>query len=106
MYHLFILSCIQTLVHYNIIVCCTKTCIVNIVYIGKPSKSKKSKKSFTTLLKPDHTHLLFDYHKVAIATLALVQDIAAYGREVRGLLVGLGGGALPMYMGRMLDKVR
>ncbi len=73
--------------------------------VGKPSTSKRSKKNSPSL-KPDHTHLLFDFHKVVIATLALVRDIITGGREVKGLLVGLGGGALPMYLGRLLNRVR
>ena len=77
------------------------------MYVGKSSTSKKTKKkAYSTSLKVDHTRLLFDHHKVVISTLMLIQDLVTGVREVNGLLVGLGGGALPMYMEKVLNKVR
>ncbi len=79
---------------------------------GKPRSQKQLKHSVGgPLLKPgklvlDHTQLMFDFHKVMAASLSLIDGLEwnTLEREtVNVLTVGLGGGALPMYLNACLS---
>lgn len=64
------------------------------------SASKKLQSAASTTV--DHSYLAFPYHAAMVASLALLADavdVAVASRErLRVLVLGLGGGALPMHM--------
>ena len=59
----------------------------------------------------DHHSLLFDYHKAMVGSLALVQRTNRDKAKAEGgggmslLIVGLGGGALSMFLRTCLSQV-
>ena len=78
----------------------------------KTSKKKKSKSdsavSATTL---QHSFLCHGHHNALVASMAFLSTMFANGevsqslREVKMLLVGLGGGALPLFISKCLHNV-
>ena len=73
----------------------------------KPSRKIKSKRQRPVpQYQIDHTHLVFPYHRALVASLALINNIKWEERDsVDILIIGLGGGALPMYINRNLPQV-
>lgn len=100
---------------------------------SKRSKKKQAAHS-VALLTPDHTHLTFGYHKAIVAALALLPCLSVdasaapsdQSESVKGangarrttcggeevishqmnvLVVGLGGGALPMFINKCIPNV-
>ena len=97
-------------------------------------KSEKKQTTHTTVLTPDHTHLTCGHHQAIIATLALLPNLltqstrtqstaapssqseteerggGACKSEIGGtgtcsVVVGLGGGALPMFINKCIPNV-
>lgn len=84
------------------------------VQTSKSSKKHKSKRQkpipYGALHGPklefDHRSLAFLYHKVMIASLSLIDDVRwKSGEVINILIVGLGGGALSMFLKKYLLQV-
>ena len=70
-------------------------------HLAKPKK--KSRKKLLPR-EPDHSHLTCGHHRAIVASLSLLPLVRVEGR-LTVLVVGLGGGALPMYIHKHVDKV-
>jgi hypothetical protein len=72
---------------------------------GKGAAEGEEKDGGVGRLVFDPTYLAFDYHRAMLAGLALVMPTLraarAQGRLLRALVIGLGGGALPMALRRV-----
>ena len=72
-------------------------------------KSRKSKAK-GTFPKLDHSSLTFGYHNTFLAGLALLPDLSSTAgsklEHVHILQVGLGGGALSVFISKYLHNVR
>lgn len=84
------------------------------VQTSKSSRKHKSKRQkpipsgalHGPKLEFDHSSLAFLHHKVTIASLALIDDVRwKSGDVINILIVGLGGGALPMFLKKCLLQV-
>jgi spermidine synthase len=53
----------------------------------------------------DHSQLMFDHHAVMISSLGLVGGVTWGEETVRVMVVGLGGGALPMFIRDHIPQV-
>ena len=69
-----------------------------------------SKKKRITSTKLDHSHLVFGHHKAMVSSIAFLPQMFSDGDykedHIRLLLVGLGGGALPIFISKHLKKVK
>lgn len=58
-------------------------------------------------MEPDHTHLMFGYHQSIISSLVMIEKLMQNPTGgVATLLIGLGGGALPMFLHKCFPQVR
>ena len=78
----------------------------------KPKKAgnalmSKASGSGPNVLTIDHTHLVHGYHKATLSALALCGGKMFWREGTKGsvLVVGLGGGAFPMYLHKCLLQV-
>ena len=88
------------------VVCTRLKFIEAVLLIFACHTAKPKKKSRKKLLprEPDHTYLTCGHHQAIVASLSLFPLVRVEGR-VTVLVVGLGGGALPMYIRKHVAMV-
>ena len=72
---------------------------------NKADKKEESSPPLVPRLVPDLQYLFFDYHKTILASLSLVRDLFCPEKGHNALVIGLGGGALPSYIHKVLPMV-
>ena len=69
-------------------------------------RSKNGKKKGKPVTRIDHLYLSMTFHRLMAAGLALIPDcLGLLKTEAKGLVIGLGGGGLPMFLYKQFPKV-